>query len=94
MSGAIRKTCLSDQLGEDAARPEGDERAEDRILDDAGEELGAPVDHRLDEDGRADAGDGSANRVLVGEVEGEPAHVGLVGACCRGLDDDREPELA
>ena len=34
---------LADQLGEHAAGPEGDERAEDRILDDAGEQLGAAV---------------------------------------------------
>ena len=43
---------LADQLGEDAARPEGDERAEDGVLDDAGEQLGAALQHRLDDHGR------------------------------------------
>ena len=84
---------LSDQLGEDAAGPERDERTEDRVLNDAGEELGASLDHRLDEDRRADAGDRRANRVLVGEVEGEPADLGLVRSGGGGLDDDREPQL-
>ena len=32
---------VADQLGEHAAGPEGDERAEDRILHDPGEQLGA-----------------------------------------------------
>ena len=32
---------VADQLGEHAARAEGDERAEDRVLRDAGEELDA-----------------------------------------------------
>ena len=40
---------LTDQLGEDAAGAKRDERAEDRILDDTGEELGAAADERLDE---------------------------------------------
>src|SRR5580765_1952729 len=40
---------LADQLGEHAAGAEGDERAEHRILDDPGEQLGATAYHRLHE---------------------------------------------
>ena len=69
---------LADQLGEDAARPERDERAEDRVLDDAGEELGAARDHRLDDDRRADALGRLAHGLLVGEVERDAAGLGLV----------------
>ena len=85
---------LSDELGEDAAGAAGHERTEDRVLDDPREELRTSLDHRLDENGRADALDRDANGVVVSQVEGEPADVGLVCPGERGLDDDRESELA
>ena len=72
------KPGLSDELREDAAGSEGDERTEDRILDDPRQQLRASPDHRLDENGRADAFDGGADGGLVAQVEGEPADVGLV----------------
>src|SRR6478672_9737777 len=51
----------ADQLREDAAGTEGDEGAEDRILDDARKQLGTAGDHRLHEDRRPDAFRGGAN---------------------------------
>ena len=45
----------ADQLGEHSAGAEGDERAEDRVLDHPGEQLGAALDHRLHEQRTADA---------------------------------------
>ena len=84
---------LVDQLREHAARAEGDERAEDRVLDDPGEQLDAARDHRLHEHRPADARGGGANGVLVGQVERDAAGLGLVGAGLGGLDDDREAEL-
>ena len=41
VSGAMRNARLADQLGQHAARPERDQRAEDRVLHDAGEQLDA-----------------------------------------------------
>ena len=46
---------LADQLCEDPSRTESDQRAEHRVLDEAGQELGRPLDHRLDERRCADA---------------------------------------
>src|SRR5918994_6762552 len=60
---------LSDQLREDAPRPEGDERAEDRILDDPREELGAALEHQLDDDRQADATGRLTNVVFAAEAE-------------------------
>ena len=88
------EACLADQLGEDAARPERDERPEDGILDDAGEELGAALDHRLDDTGAPMRAAAARTACLVAEVEREPAELGLVRAGGGGLDDDREAELA
>ena len=45
---------VADDLGEHAAGPERDERPEHRVLDDAGEQLGAAADHRLDQRRQAD----------------------------------------
>src|SRR5579864_3461639 len=59
----------ADQLGEHAARPEGDERSEDGVLNDAGEELGSAFDLRLHDHRRADALDGRADGELVAEAE-------------------------
>jgi hypothetical protein len=84
---------FADQLGQHAARAEGDERPEDRVLDDSGEELDAALDHRLHEHRPADARGGGANRVLVGQVERDAAGLGLVGAGLGGLHDDREADL-
>ena len=41
---------VADQLGECPTRPEGHERSEERILDDAGEQLGTAHEIRLDDD--------------------------------------------
>ena len=84
---------LADQLGQDAARTERDQRPEDRILDEAGQELDAACDHRLDDEGSADPFPGAANLVGAREVEDDPALLGLVGAGLGGLDDNREAEL-
>ena len=59
--GCSPDSCAADQLGEDAARPEGDERPEDRILHDSGEELGSPFDLRLHDHRRAYADYGRAH---------------------------------
>ena len=71
---------VADQLREHAAGPEGDERPEDRILDDAREQLGAAADVRLDEHRRADPLDGRAHLLLVPEIERDAAVLGLVRA--------------
>ena len=84
---------LADQLREDASGPERHERAEDRVLDDAGEELGAAREHRLDQDWRADALSGLANLVLSRETERNPAGFGLVRAGLRALDNCGKTEL-
>ena len=90
LSGSDPELRLSDQLGEDAAGAERDERAEGRILDDAREQLGAAVDHRLDEHRQPDPLDGGRDVGLGGEVERDPAALGLVRAGNAALDDDRE----
>ena len=86
---------LADQLGEDAAGAERDERAEDRILDDAGEQLGAAANHRLDEHRRADPLGGRAHRILVRRGR---ARCRRSRSCARParrvLTTDREAELA
>ena len=46
---------VADQLGEHAARAEGDERPEHGILGDAGEQLDAALDHRLHDHRAADS---------------------------------------
>ncbi len=93
VSGAIRKAGVADQLGEDAAGPERDERAEDRILDEPGQQLGAAAEHRLHDDREADPLGGRPNRRLVLEVERDAAGLGLVRAGGGRLDDGREAEL-
>ena len=87
------KLGRADQLGVDAARPEGDQRPEDGILDEAGQQLDAAGDHRLDDDREADALDGGTDLGLVAQVEGDAARLRLVRAGLGGLDDDREAEL-
>ena len=86
---------LADQLGEDAAGAEGDERAEDRILDDARRAARRRP--------RASAGRSRAARCarprratasVVVEVERDAAGLRLVRAGRGGLDDGREAELA
>ena len=64
---------VADQLGEDAAGAEGDERAEDRVLDDAREQLGAALQVRLDDHRRADPLGRGAHLLLVREVERDAA---------------------
>ncbi len=70
----------ADQLRERAARPEGDKGPEQRVLDDAGEQLGAVLEERLDDDRRPDPLDGGPNLLLVAKVERDAADVGLVHA--------------
>ena len=82
----------ADQLRVDAARPEGDERAEDGILDKAGQQLDAAGDHRLDDDRTADALDRGTDLGLVAQVERDAAGLRLVRAGLGGLDDDREAQ--
>ena len=62
VSGAIRKAGLADQLGEHSARPERDERAEDRILHEPGKQLGTAAEHRLHDDRAADPLRGGSRR--------------------------------
>ena len=53
--GVSRKCASPMQLGEDPAGAEGDERAEDRVLRHACEELDAALDHRLHDHRAADS---------------------------------------
>ena len=69
---------LSDELGEDAPGAERDERAEDRVLDEAGQQLRAPGDHRLHDDGSADPVCGGSNGVGTRQVQGDAARFRLV----------------
>jgi hypothetical protein len=85
---------FADQLGQHSARPEGDERAERRVLHDAGEELGPARDHLLDDHGLADSLGCLADGSLVAEIEGNASRLGLVRAGDGRLDHDREPELS
>ena len=84
---------LADQLGEDAAGAERDERAEGRILDDAGEQLGATADHRLDDHWQADPLDRGPDVLLGREVERDAPGLRLVRARLGRLDDDGQAEL-
>ena len=84
---------LADQLCEDAAGAERDERPEDGILDDAGEQLRAALHHRLHEHREPDPLDRRAHRLLVLEVERDASRLGLVRARGGGLHDDRIAEL-
>ena len=59
---------VADQLGEDSAGAEGDEWAENRVLDDAGQELGTTADHRLHEHRQPDPLDGGPDLPLVAQV--------------------------
>ena len=71
---------FADQLGEDATGAEGDQRPEDRVLHDAGQELGAADDHRLDDQRPADPLGRGSHGVGVREIEGDAAELGLVRA--------------
>ncbi len=82
----------ADQLCEDAARPERDERAEHRVLHDAGEQLDAAGEHRLHEQGPSDALGCSANLFVGAEVQCDAAALGLVCAGKGHLEHDRTPE--
>ena len=83
----------ADQLGRRPAGTEGHERSEDRIMGHAGEELD-PVAHvPLDEDRAAHPRCGRAHRVGVRQPERDAAHLGLVRARGRDLDDDRVADL-
>ena len=73
----MRKSGVADQLGEDAARAEGDQWAEDGILDEAGEELDAVSHHRLDDHRDADPVDYCPDGSRVREVERDAAVFGL-----------------
>ena len=84
---------VADQLGHHSAGPEGDERAEDRVLRDAREQLDAALDLRLHDHGAADALGRGADGLGVGEVERDAARLRLVRAGQGGLDDDGEAEL-
>ena len=79
---------IADQLGEDAAGAEGDQWAEDGVLDEAGEELGAASDHRLNDHRRADPVGRFPDGGGVAEVERDSAALALVDAGGGGLDDD------
>ena len=85
---------LPDELGEHTAWTERHERAEDRVLHEAGQELRAALDHRLYDHRRSDPVDGDSNRFLVEEVEGDTPRLRLVGSGGRRLDDDRESKLS
>ena len=84
---------FADQLGEHAARAERDERAEDRILQEPGEQLGTAAEHRLHDDGESDPLGGRADGRLVLEVERDAAGLGLVSARGGRLDDGWKAEL-
>src|SRR5207248_1512496 len=75
---------VADQLGENAAGTERDERPKDRVLDDAREQLDAAAQERLDEHGSADALRRRVHLFLVAEVERDAAGFGLVRAGRRG----------
>ena len=85
---------FADELGEDAARPERDERAEDRVLQEPGEQLGAAAEHRLHDDREADPFCGRADRRLVLEVERDAAGLGLVRAAAADLTTAGKPSSA
>ena len=80
VSGAIRKLRLADQLGEDAAGAEGDERAEDRVLHEPGQQLGAAAQHRLHDTGQPIRSAAARTARLVAEIERDAARLGLVRA--------------
>src|SRR5215207_4109644 len=80
---------VADQLREDSARAEGNEGTENRVLDDAREQLGASAHHRLYEQRLPDPLGGGANLALISEVESDAALLGLVGSRGGGLEDGR-----
>ena len=90
--GATRKP-RRDQLREDASGRECHERAEQGILGDACEELGAAFDHRLHDHRRPDPGGRCGDLGRVAEIESDSALLGLVGAGNSALDDHRVAEL-
>ena len=89
----MRNAASPMQLGEDATGPEGDEGAEHGILDDAGKQLDAAREHRLDDDRYPDPRSRRRDGVGVRQVEGDPAGLRLVRAGGCRLDDGREAEL-
>ena len=64
------------------------------VLDDAGEQLGAPGDHGLDDDRRTDPRCCLRHGLLVGQPERDASGLGLVRSRRRRLDDRGQPELA
>ena len=78
---------LSDQLGEHASGPEGDERTKDRILDETCQKLGTSANHGLHDHGWSDAGNGGTDRIFIRKVERDSAYFRLVRPGGRGLHD-------
>src|SRR5437867_173285 len=76
--GRDPEVCAADQLGQNAAGPERDERAEHRVLNDAGEQLGASADQRLHDQRPSDPLGCSPNLVVGLQVQGDTAALGLV----------------
>ena len=86
---------LADQLGEDAARAERDERAEDRVLDDAGEQLGAAArSYGCTSTGPPIRSAAARTASSSARSRATPPRLGLVRARGGGLHDRREAELA
>ena len=69
--GAIADRCRRDELGQHASQPERDQRAEDGISHDAGDELRA-LEHRLHEHRAADPRRGGPHRLVAPQVEQTP----------------------
>ena len=76
--GSDPERSLADQLRKDAARPECDQRTEDRVLHHPGEELRTTANHGLHDDRAADPRRRVVHGDGVGEVESDVAELGLV----------------
>ena len=92
-SAARSAPAASPRLRQHAARPEGDERAEDRVLDDAGQQLGPAATIGWTSTGAADPRERLAQLARVAQVERDAAALGLVHAGRRRLGHDRVAEL-
>ena len=85
---------LADELGEHAAGAEGDERAEDRVLDDPREELGAPSTIGWTRTGAPMRSTAARTASSSARSSASPPTSVLWAPGERGLHDDRETELA
>ena len=91
--GREPECSVTDQLGEGAARPKGNEWPEDGVLNRADQQLDPAAHHRLDEKRRTDSLRRLANRLGIAKVDSYAPTFGLVRTRFCSLDDDRISEL-